>query len=77
MNIKNCVPIILVNKADITSNKLGRGDSCEVFMYKWGPNRHTHAHTHMGMHKHMHTKKDNKLISYFPLEEADKTIRKT
>lgn len=29
----------------------------------------------MGMHKHMHTKKDNKLISYFPLGEADKTLK--
>lgn len=76
MNIKNCVPIILVNKADVTNNKLGKGDSYEVFVYIHEAPTHTHTHTHMGMHKHMHTKKDNKLISYFPLREADKTLNK-
>lgn len=51
MNIKNCVPIILVNKADVTNNKLGRGDSNEVFVYIHEAPTHKHTHTHIHAHK--------------------------
>lgn len=75
MNIKNCVPIILINEADVTNNKLGRGDSYEVFVYIHEAPTYMHTHTNIRACTNMHTKKDNKLISYFPLGEADKTLK--
>lgn len=76
MNIKNCVPIILVNKADVTNNKLGRGNNNVVFVYIHEAPTHKHTHTPIWACTNMHTKKDKKLISYFPLREADKTLKK-